>query len=149
MLGLTLRALPAEHAGRAALSTIWHTRVEALLPLQDPAGYWHTLVDDAEAYRESSATALFAAGIAAGLSAGLSHTGAQAAVERAMAALDASITVVDGRHQLPDISGATVPGSADSYREVETRANIAYGVGAYILAALESARMRGELAEPR
>lgn len=145
MLGLTLRQLPADHAGRAALSAIWQTRVAALLPLQDSAGFWHTLVDDADAYAEASATALFAAGIAGGLNAGLTHAGAPQAVERAMAALDASITVVDGRHELPGISGATVPGSTQSYRDIETRPNIAYGIGAYILAALESARLRGEL----
>lgn len=145
MLGSTLRQLPADHPGRVTLASIWHSRVTALLRLQDARGFWHTLLDDPDAYPEASATALFAAGIAAGLSAGLVHDGAAQAVARAMEGLNASIAVSEGRHQLPDISGATVPGSADSYREVETRANIAYGVGAYILAALEYARLRGEI----
>ena len=145
MLGFTLRHMPLDHPGRSALASIWHNRVAALLPLQDEKGFWHTLVDDPEAYAEASATALFAAGIASGLSAGLAHDGAAASVARAIVALDTSITQEGSRHQLPGISGATVPGSADSYREVETRPNIAYGVGAYILAALENARLRGEL----
>lgn len=149
MLGLTLKYLPADHAARPELETLWHERVAALLPLQDEAGYWHTILTaPTDHYPEASATALIAFGLAAGLNAGLSHDGASASAEAALAALDGSISVDNGRLTLPQISTATEPGTVEDYLNVDIESNVAYGLGGYILAALEVARLRGELSDP-
>ncbi len=145
-LGFTLQVLPDDHPDRPALEQIWHDRIDALIPLQDENGYWHTLLlrtdDD---YPEASATALIAYGIAAGLNAGMTHSGARDAVDAAMAVLDNSIYLEEGRHILPQISLATVPGTADEYLNVKIDDNVAYGVGGYVMASVEVAILRGEI----
>ena len=145
-LGQVLKLLPNDHADRPALEALWHARVTTLLPLQDDNGFWHTLLlEHDDDYPEASATALIAAGIAAGLNAGLVHDGAREAVDAAVARLDASIAVVDGRHVLPQISVATEPDTREGYLGIAVEDNVAYGIGGYILLTVEAARLQGEL----
>lgn len=45
------------------MSQVLESQIEALAQYQDDSGLWHTLLDDANSYVESSATAGFAYGI--------------------------------------------------------------------------------------
>ncbi|MSP83425.1 MAG: hypothetical protein EXQ94_10990 [Alphaproteobacteria bacterium] len=63
LLGLvdTLEALPQRHPGRRGLVADLRQLAGAILPLQDPSGFWRTLLHDREAYLESSTAAFFGA----------------------------------------------------------------------------------------
>jgi hypothetical protein len=50
---------------------------------------------------------------------------------------------------LPGTSKATEPGSVEDYLAIPTGDNISYGMGAYLLLAVEVARLRGEVSAYR
>ncbi|MCQ0970063.1 glycoside hydrolase family 88 protein [Paracoccus sp. TK19116] len=52
-----------EPGARSHLTALLRDQAAALLPLQAPSGAWHTLLDDAASYEETSATAGFAYGL--------------------------------------------------------------------------------------
>ena len=60
---IELLDLPEQDATRRYLLQVLEHQVSSLAQLQDESGLWHTLLDDPEAYLESSATAGFAYGI--------------------------------------------------------------------------------------
>lgn len=60
---IELLDLPEQDATRRYLLEVLNTQASALAALQDDSGLWHTLLDDKNAYLESSATAGFAYGI--------------------------------------------------------------------------------------
>ncbi|ALB64929.1 Rhamnogalacturonides degradation protein RhiN [Cronobacter condimenti 1330] len=60
---IELLDLPEYDATRRFLLEVLNSQVSALAELQDESGLWHTLLDDRDAYLESSATAGFAYGI--------------------------------------------------------------------------------------
>lgn len=145
-LGNLLTVLPPDHPDRAGLEALWRKRVESILPRQNEDGSWNTLLlEIAGNYAETSATALFAFGLATGLEAGLTDAGAREAVFQALDYLNGIIYESGGRHFLPDTSGGTSPGTAEYYLSIPRVINQNYGIGAYILAAIETARLRGEI----
>lgn len=69
-----LSALPAAHAKRTSLTAFYQELCEGYLALQDASGLWHQVLDEEDAYLESSATAMFVIAFARGLRHGwLSH----------------------------------------------------------------------------
>jgi unsaturated rhamnogalacturonyl hydrolase len=54
-----LRSLPADHPKRARIMAGYQKMMAALLKYQDPDGMWHELVDDPEAWPETSCTGMF------------------------------------------------------------------------------------------
>lgn len=147
-LGNLLRSVPGNWAGRDKLEALWHKRLDAILPLQTANGLWRTILNRSDAYEETSASALFAFGIAAGLNAGLTQEGAQEAVDKAIQALDRRITETSDGHVLAGVSTATGPGTVAYYMDIPVADNVPFGIGAYILASIEAARMHGEISSP-
>lgn len=64
---LELMDLPEQNAVRRFLMQVLENQVAALERCQHESGLWHTLLDDAHAYLEASATAGFAYGILKGI----------------------------------------------------------------------------------
>jgi unsaturated rhamnogalacturonyl hydrolase len=54
-----LRDLPANHPQRPQIVEGYKKMMEALLKYQDKQGLWHELIDDADAWQETSSTAMF------------------------------------------------------------------------------------------
>jgi rhamnogalacturonyl hydrolase YesR len=54
-----LRSLPADHPQRARVMDGYRKMMAALLGYQDEQGMWHQLIDHAEAWPETSCTAMF------------------------------------------------------------------------------------------
>jgi unsaturated rhamnogalacturonyl hydrolase len=147
-LGNFLKILPENCPNKEMLQNLWVKRVEAILSWQDESGLWLTIIDQPDLegnYTEASATALFAFGMAAGLNSGIEHEGARESCLKAVDALSDSIYEAGGSHLLPGTSVGTNPGSLEYYLEVGVQDNITYGVGAYVMAAVEAARLRGEI----
>lgn len=145
-LGNLLTVLPGDYPGRAGLEALWRKRADSILPWQNADGSWNTLLLEISGnYAESSATALFAFGLAAGLRAGLEDTEAREAAFRALDYLNGIIYESGGNHFLPGTSGGTSPGTAENYLSIIRVINQNFGIGAYLLAAIETARLRGEI----
>ena len=65
-----LDLLPADHPARPQVRDILVRQVEGLLPLQDPSGLWHTVVDRPDFYLETSGAAAIGYGLFRGLDQG-------------------------------------------------------------------------------
>jgi len=102
-------------------------QVEALVPLQDGEGMWHTVLDDLEdprSYQESSATAGFAYGILKGVRMGLLDEKYR---PMALRACEAVLARVDGTGVVTQVSYGTPMGKdADFYKAIPVCA-MAYG----------------------
>lgn len=61
-VGMTevLRLLPKNHPDRASILKGYHTMMRSLLKYQDASGMWHQLIDDPNAWEETSSTGMFA-----------------------------------------------------------------------------------------
>ncbi|WP_437624541.1 glycoside hydrolase family 88/105 protein [Sorangium sp. So ce1151] len=116
-------------------------QVAAVLDAQDPeTGRWWTIMNrPGEIYLETSATALFAAGLARGLRHGFLDASVRPAIDSAMAGVRSRIEEDgSGRPVVTGISGPTTVGKLEDYAAVELRDDISYGVGAVILALVET-----------
>lgn len=119
----------------------FEAQVSAIEASQDPAtGLWWTVVDrPGEAYLETSAAALFALGLARGYRDGRLDDSALAVIDAAMAGIDERIvTQVDGEPVVTGISGPTTVGTLEDYGNVPLGEDIHYGLGAVILALIET-----------
>jgi unsaturated rhamnogalacturonyl hydrolase len=126
--------------------------VDAALAAQDPAsGLWWTVPNrPGETYLETSASALFAFGMARGVRAGYLGAEVLPAVARAMDGVRAQIRVgEDGQPVIAGISGPTNVGTFEYYAGVKVGDDISYGVGAVLLALVETAGLIDEPADPR
>jgi unsaturated rhamnogalacturonyl hydrolase len=115
-------------------------QVDALLPLQDDdSGLWWTVLNrPGDTYTETSAAALFALGLARGYRGGFLDDSVLPAIEAAVAGIRARV-VDDGIGPVvTGISGPTMVGDYDYYASVEQQDDLPYGVGAVILALVES-----------
>ncbi|MFQ5856598.1 MAG: glycoside hydrolase family 88 protein [Anaerolineae bacterium] len=65
-----LDQLPADHPARPEIRDILVRQAEGLLPLQDPSGLWHTVVDQPEFYLETSGAAAIGYALFRGLDQG-------------------------------------------------------------------------------
>lgn len=65
-----LAAMPITHPQRAAVLTLLQRQVAALKPLQAPSGLWHTVLNRADFYEETSGSAMIAAALLTSTAAG-------------------------------------------------------------------------------
>lgn len=113
-------------------------QVEAVVAAQDPdTGLWWTVLDrPGETYLETSASALFVTGMARGLRAGVLDESVRPAIEAALAGLGDR---VESDGTVTGTSGPTSVGDFDDYAAISVADDIPYGVGAVIMALIESA----------
>jgi unsaturated rhamnogalacturonyl hydrolase len=91
-------------------------QVDALIPLQDAEGMWHTILDDPSSYAESSATAGFGYGILKAVRMGLLPERYQAP---ALRACEAVLARVDATGSVTQVSYGTPMGDdADFYKRI-------------------------------
>jgi rhamnogalacturonyl hydrolase YesR len=93
-LGLmeVLTSLPASHALRANVMSIYLRQMAGLRGLQSPDGTWRQVIDEPGAYREESATAMILTAMARGLRLGWLDAQYRPVVDRAWRALAAHIS---------------------------------------------------------
>jgi unsaturated rhamnogalacturonyl hydrolase len=65
-----LDVLPPDHPDRARILALFREHAAGLIAAQGHAGLWHQLLDRAESYEETSASAMFVFGIARGINRG-------------------------------------------------------------------------------
>ncbi|HRZ64233.1 MAG TPA: glycoside hydrolase family 88 protein, partial [Spirochaetia bacterium] len=139
--------LPEGSPGRADAERSLSRLAEALLPLQRPDGWWDTLLGPGGgAYRESSATALVAAGWARSARDGLLDARCAAAARRAYASLVASLGPAGEEPSMREISAPTIPLPLLprlGYALVPKASDLSYGLAALFLAAVEIERLGG------
>jgi unsaturated rhamnogalacturonyl hydrolase len=105
-------------------------QVEALLPLQEPDGMWHTLLDDPSSYVESSATAGFGFGILKGVRMGYLPESYR---ERGIRACEGVLSRVDETGTVTQVSYGTAMGQdLDFYKKIPT-APMPYGQSLAVL----------------
>lgn len=132
------RLAEAEHyEHEAALKA----QAEQILALQDDAtGLWWTLMTEpGEAYVETSGSALFTFGLARAWRYGFLGDELLPALQRAKMGLLASIREAEDGPVITGVSGPTTAAGREDYLRVPLKEDLAYGVGAMILALLETA----------
>jgi len=113
---IELLQLPEQDATRRYLLQVLEHQVRSLAEWQDESGLWHTLLDDRDAYLESSATAGFAYGILKGVRKRYLDQRYAAVGQKAIQAVVANISD-DG--ELKQASFGTEMGSnLDYYRQI-------------------------------
>jgi unsaturated rhamnogalacturonyl hydrolase len=115
-------------------------QVDAIVASQEPAdGLWWTVLNrPGETYTETSASALFALGLARGHRAGFVDAAALPVIQSAMAGVRSRIVDATDGPMVTGISGPTTVGDFDHYAAIEVEGDIHYGVGAVILALIET-----------
>lgn len=115
--------------------------VAAVTAAQDPAtGLWWTVLNrPGETYLETSASALFAYGLALGWRSGLLSDEVLPVVARAMEGVRSRVVPGPDGPVVTGTSGPTTAGSFEQYASVKVRDDLAYGVGAVLLALTETA----------
>lgn len=110
------RICPPEGAIARYLREVYVTQLRALIRLQNPAGLFHTLLDDAQSPVEASGTAGIAYGVLAGRREGLIGGEFDAIVARALPAIRGRI---DAEGFLGDVSDGTPMGDTlEFYRRI-------------------------------
>jgi unsaturated rhamnogalacturonyl hydrolase len=113
----------------------------AILSTQDAeSGLWWTVVNrPGETYLETSASALFAYALARAWRYGFADDSVLATVEQAVSGVRAMITT-DARDRpvVTGISGPTMPGSLEYYREIPVGDDLPFGLGAVLLMLVET-----------
>lgn len=111
-----LDIVSVEPALKQYLLTTFRTQVEALAGLQREDGLWHTILDDAASYPETSATAAFGYGILRGIRKGYLDP----AFERTgLAALQAVLQQIDEHGIVHGVSyGTPVGNDAQFYKDI-------------------------------
>jgi unsaturated rhamnogalacturonyl hydrolase len=127
--------LPPDEPGRAAIGATLAAQLDALLPFQLESGHWRTIVDDPEAYEETSVAAFYVSTASPALRAGLLDADRHAsALERAGRAVEAAIDT-DGRYR--GVSADTPAGDAGHYRRIPRDVTVPWGQGPALLALRE------------
>jgi unsaturated rhamnogalacturonyl hydrolase len=116
-------------------------QVRGAIALQDSeSGLWWTVMDrPGEIYLETSGSALFAFGIARAYRYGILGEEERASAQRAVEGVKQQIRSDEqGRPIVTGISKSTDPGTFEQYAAVQLGEDIHYGVGAAILALIET-----------
>ncbi|MCA8920344.1 MAG: glycoside hydrolase family 88 protein [Planctomycetes bacterium] len=132
-----LEEIPASHPRHAELLAILRPLAQGLLATQDAAGQWPTLLDGPETYQEASGTALAAYALARGAHRGWLPPAALDAAKQAFRGLSARLLRRPVGHSLTGTSIATSAWPRWLYPRIPKRADVDYGVGAYLLLAGE------------
>lgn len=143
LLGLAdvLELLPDHHAQRPRLVKRFEALAELILDLQDRSGFWRTLLDEKEAYLESSTAAFYGAAFTKGVRLRLLDERYARSAERAWTAM---LSRIDEDGGLFGVSGVTWASTAatedlDLYRVMPTEVNV-WGQGAAMRFAAERIR---------
>lgn len=115
--------------------------VDAVVASQDPAsGLWWTVADGpGESYLETSASALFAYALARGFRYGYLDASVLPTVRAALGGVEGAVARDDrGRPVVTGISGPTIVQTRAGYAAVPVADDLSYGVGATILALIET-----------
>lgn len=147
-LPLILDYLPQEHPERNKILEIFKSTSEALLPYQRADGYWETVFNYVgKTYRESSATALIAAGWLHGVRSGwLNDKFKEPAIQAFKAVVD-NFKYKNGKVYMTEISGPTIPLQLfpyAGYKFIPKGDNWHYGIAAIILASIAYQRLIDE-----
>jgi len=106
---------------------------------QESGLWWIVLNRPGEAYVETSTAALFAYGMARGWRYGLLFDEFLPVIKRAMDGIRATITTDDlGRPVVSNVSGPTEAGTFEYYAGLPVADDLGYGVGAVVLALVET-----------
>ena len=138
-----LRVLYLRGASDPQATQAFEAQVRGVLETQDPTtGMWWTVMDrpgSAGNHRETSATALLAYGLARAYRYGLVGEHELGAARRAVEGIEAAVRRDElGRPYVTGISEGTTPTGYDGYVQVPVRDDLSYGVGAVILALVET-----------
>jgi unsaturated rhamnogalacturonyl hydrolase len=134
--------LPDGSGDRERISAILAAHLDALAAFQQESGHWRTIVDDPEAYEESSVAAFYVSTGEPALRAGLLDPARhEPALERAWRAVEASI---DEAGRLRGVSGNTHAGDVAHYRSVPRDVVVPWGQGPVLLAIRERARFTAD-----
>jgi unsaturated rhamnogalacturonyl hydrolase len=150
LLGMvdTLSLVPADHPRYGEAQAELRALAEAVLALQDPTGCWRTVIDDREAYLESSTAAMFCAAFTKGARLGLLDQDPYAdAAEKAWRYVEARVDEDGSFWGVSACTWASTAGSEDAamYRALPTEVNV-WGQGAAMRAAAE--RLRAQETAP-
>ncbi len=129
-----LSVLPADHARHAGLVVLLDRVARALVRHQRADGAWTTLVN-LPSYVETSGTCLVAYALAKGARRGWLARDLADAASRAIEFVTRAIAATKDGASMPWISAATNALPSWTYGLVPRRENLAYGVGAYLMAA--------------
>jgi len=133
-----LSTLPPDHPSREDLETLLDGMAGSVARYQHDSGLWHTLMNDPGTYLETSASALFAYGFHKAARLGLI---APQYAETATGAMNGILSRLyrdcQGGLIVTGTSHGTSPGNRDYYASVTTGDQVPYGVGAFLLAAVE------------
>jgi unsaturated rhamnogalacturonyl hydrolase len=118
----------------------WQELMAAAVSAQDESGLWWTIVNHpGEAYLETSGAALFAYGMARGWRYGLLDDDVLGPVAAAMSGVLARVIEdADGQPVVTGISGPTSADKLDVYLTVPLADDLPFGIGAVILALVET-----------
>jgi unsaturated rhamnogalacturonyl hydrolase len=143
LLGLLdlIEVLPDNCAGRNVAVGKFQELAAAILPLQDSSGFWRTLLDDREAYLETSTAGFFGAIFTKGVRLGLLSAKYDASAERAWQAMLSRIDSEGGAFGTSAVTWAANAPSEDLtlYRAAQTEVNV-WGQGAALRLAAERVR---------
>jgi unsaturated rhamnogalacturonyl hydrolase len=152
LLGLldVLELLPATYPGRPRALQRFRELALAVLPLQDPSGFWRTLLADPEAYLESSTLGFYGATFTKAVRLGLLDDPFAAAAELAWQAMRSRI---DDEGGLFGVSGVTWASNAPTeevalYKSMPTEVNV-WGQGCALRFAAERIRSTSGLGPAR
>jgi rhamnogalacturonyl hydrolase YesR len=142
LLGLvdTAANLPDGHGAQAEIRQRLIALVRGLEETEAEPGTWHTVVDAAETYLESSVGAFVALGVGRAIEHGLLPVRSAALMDRAWHATASTITA-DG--MLPGVSDATPVGDNAAHYGARVRGSFPWGQGPALLAAIERTRRGG------
>lgn len=135
-----LEVTPPAHPRRAELLAVLRALLDGLVPLQDPAGLWPTLLEEPSTYQESSGSALVAYALAKAARLGWVDPALRERARRTFRSLTARLRP---RPVGASVSGTSIETSAWpwawAYRVTPRRDDVDWGVGAYLLLAGELA----------
>ncbi len=140
-LPMILAELGPDHPEREGIIAVIRRLAAAILPLQRADGWWDTLLESpGRSYRESSATALFAAGLMCSAREGVLDPKYGEAGIRAFDALVDSLGAPGSKPSMREVSAPTIP--------LPVFPRLGYGLAALFLAAIEREKL-SRAAAPR
>jgi unsaturated rhamnogalacturonyl hydrolase len=135
-----LQYLPADHPDRPRYIDLLRRMTSRLAELQRPDGFWSSCLTDPEAYPEpeTSGTSGFVYAMAWGVNEGiLDRETYLPVIDRGWQALNSAVDDSGELHWVQDVGSAPATTTADDSHP--------YGVGLFLLAASEVARLAGDL----
>lgn len=134
----SLECLPGDHPKRIQALQSFRELSAAVLTLQDPSGFWRTLLHHQEAYLESSTATFFGAAFTKGVRLGLLDAAYAEAAERAWHATLSRIDATGNFQGVSAVTHATVGPDDDitMYRTLPTETNV-WGQGSALRFAAE------------